>query len=65
MKHCMAMNHNKIGFYYDLGAFILLAVPVSMFIFKLFGYELFPLGMLSVDRKILALIFAITPIFYL
>jgi heat shock protein HtpX len=49
------MNHNKISFYYNLGAFILLAVPVSMFILKLFGYELMPFGMLSLDRKILAL----------
>ncbi len=49
------MNHNKISFYYNLGAFILLAVPVSMFILKLFGYELMPIGMLSLDRKILAL----------
>ncbi|MBU3966529.1 MAG: M48 family metalloprotease [Euryarchaeota archaeon] len=49
------MNHNKISFYYDLGAFILLALPVSMYILKLFGYELMPFGMLSLDKKILAL----------
>lgn len=49
------MNRNKISFYYDLGAFILLVLPVSMYILKLFGYELMPFGMLSRDRRILAL----------
>ncbi|MFA4934211.1 MAG: M48 family metalloprotease [Candidatus Methanoperedens sp.] len=49
------MNRNKISLYYDVGAFILLALPVSMYILKLFGYELMPFGMLSLDRKILAL----------
>lgn len=49
------MNRNRISFYYDLGAFILLSLPVSMYILKLFGYELMPFGMLSPERKILAL----------
>lgn len=49
------MDHSKICFRYNLGALLLLAVPVIMFILKLLGYDLIPHGTLSLDRKLLVL----------